>query len=146
MNKTSGVSFLETKDQYKFNRTTGASRIPAVKLPSGNGYYCKYCGKPVSKGGKRYYCSKECSASMDIVGGFFRRAVLRRDKRTCQLCYKAGDEVDHIIPVCEGGGSCGLENLRTLCRSCHNAETQALRKRLRETKQKAKLVFKRKKK
>lgn len=41
-------------------------------------------------------------------------------------------EADHIIPVAEGGGCCGLENLRTLCRDCHEAETAALRRRLRK--------------
>ncbi len=35
-------------------------------------------------------------------------------------------EVDHIVPVCEGGGECGLENLRTLCRPCHLAQTKQL--------------------
>ncbi len=24
-------------------------------------------------------------------------------------------EMDHVVPVAEGGGSCGLDNLRTLC-------------------------------
>jgi 5-methylcytosine-specific restriction endonuclease McrA len=35
-------------------------------------------------------------------------------------------EMDHIIPVVEGGGDCGLENLRTLCISCHAKETADL--------------------
>lgn len=35
-------------------------------------------------------------------------------------------EADHILPVCEGGGETGLENLRTLCRPCHKRETAAL--------------------
>lgn len=43
-------------------------------------------------------------------------------------------QMDHIIPVSEGGGSCGLENLRTLCISCHQKETAKLRKRLAEQK------------
>lgn len=38
-------------------------------------------------------------------------------------------EADHILPVVEGGGGCGLENLRTLCRCCHRAETRALARR-----------------
>ena len=41
-------------------------------------------------------------------------------------------QMDHIVPVSEGGGDCGLENLRTLCTWCHLAVTAALRKRLRE--------------
>ncbi|MBI1874423.1 MAG: HNH endonuclease [Acidobacteria bacterium] len=34
-------------------------------------------------------------------------------------------EVDHIVPVADGGGECGLANLRLLCRPCHVAVTQA---------------------
>ena len=39
-------------------------------------------------------------------------------------------EADHVVPVAEGGGGCGLEGYRTLCRPCHLAETRALRARL----------------
>jgi 5-methylcytosine-specific restriction protein A len=39
-------------------------------------------------------------------------------------------QADHIIPVAEGGGECGLDNLRTLCTPCHKKATAALRKRL----------------
>lgn len=39
-------------------------------------------------------------------------------------------QADHIIPVIEGGGECGLENYRTLCTDCHKSETAALRKRM----------------
>lgn len=39
-------------------------------------------------------------------------------------------EADHIVPVVEGGGACGLDGLRTLCRQCHVAETRKLRARL----------------
>ena len=35
-------------------------------------------------------------------------------------------DVDHIVPVVEGGGSCGLSNLRTLCWACHQQATRAL--------------------
>ena len=40
-------------------------------------------------------------------------------------------QADHIQPVAEGGGGCGLENLRTLCTPCHSLETQKLRGRLK---------------
>ena len=49
-------------------------------------------------------------------------------------------EVDHTIPVVEGGGSCGLDNLRTLCWRCHKGETRKLaarRARKRRTHPKA---------
>lgn len=35
-------------------------------------------------------------------------------------------DADHIVPVIKGGGSCGLENYRTLCVPCHRAETARL--------------------
>jgi hypothetical protein len=39
-------------------------------------------------------------------------------------------EADHIKPVTEGGGCCGLENYRTLCAPCHKRETARLAARL----------------
>ena len=46
---------------------------------------------------------------------------------------KEGDfwQADHIVPVAEGGGDCGLKNLRTLCTPCHRKETDKLNHRLR---------------
>jgi 5-methylcytosine-specific restriction enzyme A len=38
-------------------------------------------------------------------------------------------EADHIVPVCEGGGECGLEGIRTLCVACHRDESNALTRR-----------------
>lgn len=39
-------------------------------------------------------------------------------------------DADHIHPVIEGGGECGLEGYRTLCVRCHKAVTRELRWRL----------------
>lgn len=38
-------------------------------------------------------------------------------------------EIDHIVPIAEGGGD-ELSNLRTLCRKCHTRETADLKARL----------------
>lgn len=49
--------------------------------------------------------------------------------RVAPLRYRLGGhlwEADHVVPVVEGGGRCGLENLRTLCLACHGKETAAL--------------------
>lgn len=35
-------------------------------------------------------------------------------------------DIDHIIPVVEGGGDCDLSNLRTLCIACHLKVTAEL--------------------
>ena len=39
-------------------------------------------------------------------------------------------EVDHVVPVIEGGGLMGPDNLRLLCGACHAQHTRALRKRI----------------
>lgn len=44
--------------------------------------------------------------------------------------YRSLWEADHIVPVIEGGGECGLENYRTLCQKCHKTVTRELRHRL----------------
>ena len=56
-----------------------------------------------------------------------RRVVLDRDRYRCQSCGVAGRlEVDHIIPLADGGARWDLSNLQTLCRSpCHFAKTAA---------------------
>lgn len=40
-------------------------------------------------------------------------------------------DADHIVPVIEGGGECGLENYRTLCIPCHQRVTKELHGRLK---------------
>ena len=42
-------------------------------------------------------------------------------------------DADHIIPVKNGGGQCGLDNLRTLCIKCHKNETKILNSKKKES-------------
>jgi 5-methylcytosine-specific restriction endonuclease McrA len=66
-----------------------------------------------------------------------RSLVKRRDKGICALCGVDTNtreqgwrwEMDHVVPVVEGGGLCGLDGYRTLCVPCHKSETAALAKR-----------------
>ena len=39
-------------------------------------------------------------------------------------------EANHIVPVIEGGGLCGLENYETLSQGCHRLHTAELRRRM----------------
>lgn len=41
-------------------------------------------------------------------------------------------EADHVVPVVEGGGECGVDDVRTLCLVCHRRATSALAKRRAE--------------
>jgi len=49
-------------------------------------------------------------------------------------------DADHIVPVVEGGGQCGLDNIRTLCIDCHKQVTRELRGRMKEQNQKDKQI------
>lgn len=89
--------------------------------------------------------------------GYVRERVWKRDRGVCRLCgFDVGKaergwrrrkprpfdryarrqwraarprwEADHILPVADGGGLCGLDNYRLLCRSCHLNVTSAWRK------------------
>ena len=60
--------------------------------------------------------------------GKVRLMVLDRDGWACAKCGKAGRlEVDHRVPLEDGGAVYDLANLQSLCRSCHFAKTRGER-------------------
>lgn len=113
------------------------------KLPPGaNGRpLCRWCQTEVDKPQKTF-CGKSCIHEWRLRSnpGYAREKVWERDHGKCALCsavctrrnYGSGSgwEMDHTIPVAEGGGSCGLDGLRTLCIPCHKRVTAELRVRL----------------
>ena len=55
-----------------------------------------------------------------------RKRILDRDGWRCRKCGRAGRlEVDHRLPVIDGGDEWQPANLQTLCRPCHFAKTGA---------------------
>lgn len=67
------------------------------------------------------------ASSKDYWGPWVRVrvAVLERDDYRCQIagprCKGKASEVDHIIPLSEGGSRLDPRNLRSVCRPCHKA-------------------------
>lgn len=54
------------------------------------------------------------------------REAERRHRRTpTRLDVRPREpwDLDHIVPVAEGGGALGMDNLQVLCRPCHRAKT-----------------------
>lgn len=125
------------------------SRLP--RGPNGRAL-CRRCGVEVPPG-RLSFCSQACIKAWKIKTnpGYVRQLVFTRDRGVCWLCgldtcaavlarrfphqrrWAAGTghlwQADHVIPVSEGGGECGLENYRTLCTACHKAETRELARR-----------------
>ena len=55
----------------------------------------------------------------------FRRVILDRDGWACVKCQKKGRlEVDHIIPLQQGGNPFDIQNVATLCVACHINKTR----------------------
>lgn len=122
------------------------------------------CGQPVPEG-RRTFASDECVHGWKIKTqpAYVKQCVWERDHGICALCgadtegwlgltnerrqrrqywhSNHGDwHAHHIVPVCEGGGECGLEGYQTLCCACHKcltAELVARRKAERVAKKEA---------
>lgn len=61
-------------------------------------------------------------------GNVERNEIAKRliDLGFSRISLKRWWEVDHVVPVIEGGGFCGLDGLRTLCLVCHRKATAEL--------------------
>lgn len=130
----------------------GAGWVDPKSLPRGpeGRPLCRYCDRECAVG-RRTFCSGARASFVYRDGayvaaghgcvhehclrsdpGYARKCVWARDRGQCALCqsvsgHRSGAwQADHIVPVIEGGGACGLENLRTLCTPCHRLETAAL--------------------
>src|ERR1017187_10892985 len=134
-------------------RTMPGGWVPRRRGP------CRWCGAEVPQG-RYTFCAPACVHQWKLRTdpGYLRAQVFARDRGVCVQCgldteamrkdkrkldYSSRRQfekdwglrrhlwdADHIVPVAEGGGECGLANMRTLCPKCHRATTAALRRRL----------------
>ena len=107
---------LDVNFKIKYNK----SRNPVQQKKK----TCKGCGAPVFP--PRFsWCCNDCFNTFDPHS--VKRAVDKRDKYICQLCYvvtkRSNREYDHIKPFSEGGLTI-LSNMRTLCKRCHKKVTR----------------------
>ncbi len=73
-----------------------------------------------------------------LVDSYMRVQRLMRAHRMSQHHRHSPFEIDHIVPVIEGGGCCGIDNLRTVCFGCHKQVTADLAARRAARRQDAK--------
>lgn len=118
--------------------------------------HCRWCKGPITAKRRTSFCSgSEAKFELIFVAGegkvitgivagtgegcvheflvrsrpqYARKCVWARDRGVCATCGKFDKdwEADHVLAVVEGGGLAGLEALRTLCTTCHKAETKSL--------------------
>lgn len=99
---------------------------------------CAICGtdtKETKKAWRELYRALESLHLLDMP----HRRYWDYRKCPCGLCGTLREhrdltttEADHIIPVVEGGGLCGLDGYRSLCVRCHKAETAKLAARMKQ--------------
>jgi 5-methylcytosine-specific restriction endonuclease McrA len=126
------------------------SRFPKQIAPG----TCRGCHGPITAPRRKTWCSEECKRRYDPY--WVKRTVMARDKHICHMCgadigaerlawyrerpprypfdnwlawrrREPREEFDHIVPFCEGGATV-VENMRTLCSSCHKKRTAEWRK------------------
>ena len=103
--------------EYSIRANAGYARAQVYKRDRG---VCSLCSRDASKlRGKMRRMPYQCRRTYAWLLGLGQTGYINS-------LWQA----DHIIPVVEGGGACGLDNLRTLCVWCHKRETRKLRARM----------------
>ncbi len=98
-------------------------------MPSAPPRICARCRRP-APAGARCPCTPAWENSRH-PGNSHRtqrnRRQQLRDQPFCQApgCNRLADEVDHIIPLAEGGDRYDPANLQSLCRDHHKQKTTA---------------------
>lgn len=107
----------------RFKRSC-AVRALFVATPERPGI-CPWCGRGDVPARCRYHRSCAIEVGVRTSPSFARNEVMRRDGGVCSMCGR--DRIwwlaDHVVPMWQGGGCCGLANLRTLCNVCNEKVT-----------------------
>ena len=128
----------ECVHEYSVRRSASYARSAVLKRDHG---VCSECGLDTEAArrefrdldreyksrfaGAPYFSDRSTPASMERI------AEMRSDGWPANFHNRlTWWDADHINPVVEGGGGCGLDNLRTLCLRCHAEATRRLRKRM----------------
>lgn len=137
---------LTWQEKYELRLKRTAHRKPLMPFKDAPNGVCRLCGGEATKPRIRW-CSNKCLDFWNLISlpRVARRHLWRRDKGHCVKCGDFDEfwEADHAKPLVECDRSdlsaFGLDNLRTLCRSCHKKETSELAVRRAANKAKARL-------
>jgi len=108
--------------EFKIRSQAGYAREQVLQRDRG---VCRTCGLDTEKLRQLLYrvkVEKGDDPYNDLLQHYEKTTGYRFDLQ------KHFFEVDHIRPVDWGGGSCGLDNLQTLCVSCHKTKTRRQRR------------------
>lgn len=111
--------------EYKIRRDPGYVRMLVFERDKG---ICALCGANTELTRKAYYLGL---LTRPFSGGYGDAwYAWKKQEREAKKMFALEWAADHVLPVIEGGGECGLENYRTLDTICHKKVTKALHARL----------------
>lgn len=114
----------ECVHEWRLRSDPGYLRDQAFKRDRG---VCADCGADTIARDKVWREeAREFQRSLDRACHGLTRTEWRRRWNAWEREHRTGWQADHIVPVVEGGGECGLDNIRTLCSVCHNRVTAEL--------------------
>ena len=114
----------ECVHQWQLRSNSGYAREKIFERDRG---ICSKCGLDTEK-------LKETLFALRLTNEEAYQKLVHSYKIQYKFGFNLSDhffEVDHRIPVHQGGGSCGLDNLQTLCLVCHRSKTKSEMKRKR---------------
>jgi 5-methylcytosine-specific restriction endonuclease McrA len=92
---------------------------------------CPKCSKLYHKNYDRNHRDKEMYTFYRSARWKKVRAMQLRKEPLCVECNRVAGIVDHIKEIKDGGEKLNLDNLQSMCKSCHSKKT-AREKRVRE--------------
>lgn len=111
--------------EHRIRTNTKYMRICVYRRDNGICAECKQDTKKIACEAKKLKNSKNFKSYYELL----EKNSIPKNRKVWNRGFGGGLwDADHIKAVKEGGGDCGLDNIRTLCISCHKANTARQRK------------------
>jgi len=89
-----------------------------------NERYCEKHKQVVDKQYNLYERDKDAQAFYESIAWRRLRRVKLQKNPLCEVCLKEkASAADHIVPIKQGGAALDINNLQSLCGSCHGKKS-----------------------
>ena len=115
----------ECVHQHRLRTNTRYMRTCVYRRDNGICAKCRQDTKKIAREAKKYREEKKWKEYYELL----ERNRIPKNRKVWGRGFGGGLwDADHIVAVKEGGGDCGIENIRTLCIACHKENTAEQRK------------------
>lgn len=115
----------ECVHQHRIRTNTKYMRTCVYRRDNGICAECKQDTKKIARDAKKLRADKNWKQYYELL----ETNNISKHRKIWSRGFGGGLwDADHIVAVKEGGGDCGLDNIRTLCIPCHKKNTAKQRK------------------